>query len=237
MAAAVGTAYTVFGLTGFGAAMVALPILVQFAPLHFAVPLVLLLDAVSTTIVGLKNRAIVSRRELMRLGPFMFVGIAIGATALARLDSKWLLVGLGIFVIAIALRSLASPPHQESRLAGIWALPAGVIGGVFSALFGTGGPIYTLYLARRLPEVDVFRATISAVIFVSAVVRLGAFGMTGLMRQEGLFQSAVSVLPFCVGGVWAGSKLRARLSPIAVKRLLLVFLIAGGTGVILRGMA
>lgn len=237
MAIAVGAAYTVFGLTGFGAAMVALPILVQFVPLHFAVPLVLLLDAVSTTMVGWKNRAIVSRRELARLGPFMLVGIAIGTTVLARLDSQWLLVGLGVFVIVIALRSLATPPHQEGHLAGIWALPAGVLGGIFSALFGTGGPIYTLYLARRLPEADIFRATISAVIFVSAVVRLGAFGMAGLMQQEGLFQGAVSVLPFCVGGVWAGSKLRKRCSPIAVKRILLTFLIAGGAGVIFRGMA
>lgn len=237
MAAAICAAYTVFGLTGFGAAMVAVPVLVQFVPLHFAVPLVLLLDVVSTTIVGLKNRAIVSRRELLRLGPFMFVGIAIGATALARLDSKWLLVGLGIFVIVMALRSLATQTPRESGVAGIWALPAGVIGGVFSALFGTGGPIYTLYLARRLPDVDVFRATISAVIFVSAVVRLGAFGMTGLLQQEGLWQSAAAVLPFCVGGVWAGSKLRERFSPIAVKRLVLIFLMVGGTGVIVRGMA
>ena len=37
-------AYVVFGMTGFGAAMVAVPILAQFMPLSVAVPLVVLFD-------------------------------------------------------------------------------------------------------------------------------------------------------------------------------------------------
>ena len=52
-----------------------------------------------------------------------------------------------------------------------WALPFGVFGGVFSALFGTGGPIYTIYLSRRIAALDAFRATISVVILASGVVR------------------------------------------------------------------
>ena len=235
-AAIIAAAYTVFGLTGFGAAMVAVPLLVQVMPLQFAVPLIMLLDLVSTTLVGMKNRALVSRKELARLSPFMLVGVFLGATALANLDPRWSLVGLGVFVIAMALRGLLSPPPSHLPLATGWVVPAGVGGGVFSALFGTGGPIYTMYLSRRLPDVDVFRATISAVIFLSALARLAAFGTAGLLQQEGLLTTALLILPFSLGGVTLGGWLRHKVSAAAVKRLLLVFLTAGGFGVIVRGL-
>lgn len=229
-------AYTVFGLTGFGAAMVAMPLLVQFVPLRFAVPLIVLLDLVSTTLVGVRNRAHVSREEVVRLSPFLLLGVVIGATALAKLDSKWSLVGLGVFVIAMALRSLFTANADRRMLGAGWVVPAGVGGGVFSALFGTGGPIYTMYLSRRLPDVDVFRATISTVILLSAIVRVSAFAATGLLQQDGLLRTAVFALPFSLGGVAIGSFLRKKISAVAVKRLLLLFLAAGGCGVILRGL-
>ena len=235
-AAIIAAAYSVFGLTGFGAAMVAVPLLVQVMPLQFAVPLIMLLDLVSTTLVGMKNRALVCRKEVARLAPFMLLGVFLGATALAKLDPKWALIGLGVFVIAMALRGLLSPPPSHLALAAGWVVPAGVVGGVFSALFGTGGPIYTMYLSRRLPDIDAFRATISAVIFLSALARLVAFGTAGLLQQEGLLWTALWALPFSLGGVALGGYLRRRVPAAAVKRLLLVFLTAGGFGVIVRGL-
>lgn len=237
VAAIVAMAYSVFGLTGFGAAMVAVPVLVQVLPLQFAVPLVMLLDLVSTALVGVRNRSRVSLREFGRLSPFLLLGVFIGATALASVDAKWLLVGLGVFVIAMAVRSLLSATADKRPLGGGWAVPAGVGGGIFSALFGTGGPIYTMYLSRRLPDVDDFRATISAVIFLSGIVRLAAFGATGLLQQEGLLWTAAAALPFSLGGTALGTWLRRRISAEAVKRLLLVFLTLGGCGVILRGLS
>ena len=60
-------AYAVFGMTGFGAAMVAVPLLVQFMPLQFAVPLVVLFDLACTALVGGSNWRRVSLVELKRL--------------------------------------------------------------------------------------------------------------------------------------------------------------------------
>ncbi|KQT11304.1 sulfite exporter TauE/SafE family protein [Ramlibacter sp. Leaf400] len=237
IAATITVAYTVFGLTGFGAAMVAVPVLVQVVPLQFAVPLIVLLDLLATTLVGLRNGKLVSRKELLRLSPFLLLGVWIGATALARLDARWLLIGLGVFVIAMAARSLLSPAADQRVLHSGWVVPAGLAGGMFSALFGTGGPIYTMYLSRRLPDLETFRATIATVIFLSAIVRLAAFAGTGLLHQEGLVLTAASAVPFSLGGLALGASLRKKIAPATVKRLLLVFLTAGGCGVILRGLS
>lgn len=236
LGATVVGAYTVFGLTGFGAAMVAVPILVQFIPLQFVVPLLLLLDLVTTTMVGLRNWSAVSRQELSRLIPFMMVGVALGTSVLAKVESRWLLVGLGLFVLIMTGRTLLGGAHREEEAARGWSVPAGVVGGVFSALFGTGGPVYTMYLSRRLPRIDEFRSTIAAVIMVSALVRLTAFAYSGLLFQSDLLRSAVFALPFGLVGLAIGSRLRRRISPDAVRRALLVLLCISGVSVLCRGL-
>ena len=236
LGATIAGAYTVFGLTGFGAAMIAVPILVQFFPLQVVVPMLLLLDLVATTVVGLHNWNSVSRTELLRLVPFMMVGVALGTTVLAKVESRWLLVGLGLFVLAMTARTLMASSARMDCAAKGWSVPAGVIGGVFSALFGTGGPVYTMYLSRRLPEIDKFRSTIAAVILFSAVMRLLAFAGGGLLQQEELLRSAVFAMPFGLVGLTAGSRLRRHISADAVKRALLVFLCASGASVLVRGL-
>ncbi|MCO4863769.1 MULTISPECIES: sulfite exporter TauE/SafE family protein [Cupriavidus] len=236
LAATIAAAYTVFGLTGFGAAMVAVPVLVQFLPLQFVVPMLLLLDLVATAVVGVRNRSSVSHTELFRLLPFMMIGVALGTTVLAKLESRWLLVGLGLFVLAMTARALMGSSGRMAAAAKGWSVPAGVIGGVFSALFGTGGPIYTMYLASRLPEIDVFRSTIASVILSSAVARLLAFAGGGLLQQDELWRSAAFAMPFSLAGLAVGSCLRRRIAADAVRRALLVFLGASGASVLVRGL-
>jgi uncharacterized membrane protein YfcA len=236
-ALAVTAAYTVFGLTGFGSAMVAVPLLVQLVPLQFAVPMVLLFDLVGTSLVGLRHWRQVARDELRRLLPFMLVGVFIGTTVLTRVSPRWLLIGLGLFVLAMALRSLVAARSAQGAISAGWVVPAGVVGGVFSALFGTGGPVYTLYLVRRVPEAERFRATIATVIFASAVVRLGAFGAMGLWQQPGLLRTALLLMPCVLLGAFLGGRLRRRLPDALVKRLLFLCLAGGGFGVLLRGLA
>ncbi len=236
LGATVAGAYTVFGLTGFGAAMVAVPILVQFIPLQFVVPMLLLLDLVTTSMVGIRNWNSVSRPELLRLIPFMMVGVALGTTVLAKIESRWLLVGLGLFVLVMTGRALLSSSARAEELRREWSVPAGVLGGVFSALFGTGGPIYTMYLSRRLPQIDAFRSTIAAVILFSALVRLAAFTSSGLLQQGNLLLSAAFALPFSLAGLAIGSGLRRRISTDAVRRALLLFLCGSGVSVLYRGL-
>lgn len=236
MAAAVLAAYTVFGLTGFGSAMVAVPILVQFVPLSFAVPLVLLLDLISTLALGARNRKHMSRPEVLRLAPGMIAGIALGVTLLVGMPARPLLLFLGVFVLANSAWSLLAPPARQP-VGRLWAIPAGVVGGIFGALFGTGGPVYTIYLARRLDDMTVFRATISCVILMSALVRLSAFAGAGLLLQPGLLVCGLALLPFCAAGLWAGNRLHGSWPAQRIKQVLFGVLALGGLGVIARAVS
>lgn len=232
--AAILAAYTVFGLTGFGSAVVGVPILVHFVPLTFAVPLVMLLDFVSTLTVGALNWRQIDRSELLRLVPCMLVGIVAGATLLVSANPQWLLLALGVFVLLNALWNLLRPVHAEPASA-LWSVPAGLAGGVFSALFGTGGPIYTTYLARRV-DAAAFRATTVSIILMSGLIRLVTFGATGLLQQPRLWLGWVSLLPVCALGVFVGSRLHSKLPPQRVRKAMFALLAVSGASVIVRAV-
>jgi hypothetical protein len=228
-------AYTVFGLTGFGASIVAMPLLVFFFRLRVAVPLMLLLDLCAAMLLGLKNRGAVDRGELLRLIPFMLAGMLLGVTLLVNAPERAPLFVLGSFVFAHAAWGLLSRPGVKT-IAVAWAPPLGAVGGVFTALFGTGGPIYVIYLAGRLHDKSVLRATIGTLIFFSGISRLVLFIGAGLYAQQGLLLLAAAMLPCALLGLYLGSRLHRRLSVQRVMQVLRVILILGGAGLVWRSL-
>jgi uncharacterized membrane protein YfcA len=228
-------AYTVFGLTGFGSSITAMPLLVQVIPLRTAVPLMLVFDLCSGLLLGLRNRQVVDRKELLRLVPFMLLGMALGVVVLVKAPERLLLLTLGIFILAYSAWSLLLK-REPKPLGSKWSIPLGMAGGVFTALFGTGGPIYTIYLARRLDDKLVLRATISALIFVTGLSRLVLFSSAGLYKQASLLWLALILLPCAMLGLFLGSRLHSKLPARYVVRAIWVILIVGGISLVVRNL-
>jgi uncharacterized membrane protein YfcA len=185
--------------------------------------------------MGLKNRRFIDRREALRLIPFMMAGMAIGVLALVRAPERLLLVLLGVFILGYSAWSLLAR-HTPRPLAPAWAGPFGIVGGMFTALFGTGGPFYTIFLTRRLHDKLPLRATISGVLFFSAVARLVLFTGAGLYRDRALPLLAAGLLPFALGGLYVGNRLHQWLPAERVRQFVWVVLIAGGASLVLRNL-
>lgn len=230
--------YTVYGVTGFGATIVALPLLAHFLSLRFAVPMMLVFDLGAGLLLGLKNRHLMARAELLRLLPFLAVGMVIGVTLLARAPERALLTVLGAFVLCYAGWSLLNRA-PTALVSPRWAVPAGLVGGGFTALYGTGGPIYVIYLARRLADKSALRASIGVLIFGTACLRLVLFTGSGFYAQRGLLALAFALLPCALAGYLIGSHLHARLPAQRAAKAVWLLLIAGGASLLWRswGMA
>ena len=228
-------AYIVYGLTGFGSSITAIPLLAQLIPLHTAVPLMLIFDLCVGVLMGLHNRKLIDRSEVRRLLPYMLVGMLLGVTLLVKVPERALILLLGTFVLAYSAWSLVMRPKVKP-LSTVWAAPLGTIGGIFTALFGTGGPIYTIYLTRRLPDKTVLRATISALILVSALVRLVLFTGAGLYAQPVVLPLALLLLPCALLGLYVGHRLHHRLPQQRVVQIVWAVLIIGGAGLVWRGI-
>jgi uncharacterized membrane protein YfcA len=235
-AAIIALAYGVFGLTGFGAGIIALPLLAQLMPIRQAVPMILLLDLLAGGLLGLRQRRHVERAEMTRLMPFAAAGMLLGVTLLVQAPQRALLGLLGVFTLAVTAWTLLQRV-PTTPISTRWAVPAGAVGGVFTALFGTGGPLYTAYLARRIHDKHRLRATVGTLIFFTAIARLGLFALMGLYAQQGLLWTAALMVPCALLGLAAGNRVHARLPTARVMQAVWALLALSGSGLIVRALA
>lgn len=228
-------AYVVFAIAGFGTALVAGPILIHFMPLSRIIPLLVMLDFLAAFSHLLPSRESVVRNELLRMIPCMAVGCTLGVLFLLNLKSDVLLLMMGLFLIGYSLYSLAVKV-RPSQLSALWSVPMGTMGGLFGALFGSGGFLYAIYLNGRLTDKVQARATQNALISCSTLVRLSLFVITGVYAQVSLLVLvlAVCVLPAMIIGSWVGRRLVMRLSRETFVRLVTWMVLISGIALIGR---
>src|SRR3970040_1817775 len=87
----------VYGITGFGSALVTIPLATHFVPLPFALAVFVLQDFASALRVASGNPRHVVRAEIVRMVPLMVVGTIVGPGLLLILPRKASLLALGLF--------------------------------------------------------------------------------------------------------------------------------------------
>jgi uncharacterized protein len=225
----------IFGVTGFGAALVTIPLATHLVSLKFALALFVLVDLAAAVSVGLENPRNAVRSEWTRLVPMILAGTAVGVTLLVNLPRAVGMLLLGIFVIGFALYTLR--PHARQRIVSSgWAWAAGFAGGITSTLFGAGGPPYAIYLSQRGLTKEQFRATLGLATLTSISVRLVAFVLTGLLLDPKVWLTAIAAVPGCLLGIWIARKIFARISRDALMRAVALLLLASGASLIYRAM-
>jgi uncharacterized membrane protein YfcA len=227
--------YLVFGVTGFGASPITVPVLAHFMPLPFVLSLAAALDLGSAAALGLHTRKQADVRELLALAPFTIVGLALGVTLLVRLPRDATLLALGMFVCGHALYIML---HRGPRrpLGRAWAAPAGLLSGILGALFGVGGPPYVVYIAGRISDGTAQRATISQMVVLNVGLRVVAFAIAGLFSRRDLWLAIGLLLPVAWAGVWTGNHVHMRLKPAHVVRIVGAALLFSGASLIARAL-
>src|SRR6266436_7561994 len=135
------------GLTGFGSALVTIPLATFFVPLPFALAVFAIVDFANGLRLGLENPRNAILGDIARMVPLMIVGIVTGTTLLVNLPRNASLIALGAFVLAYAIYSL-SRRAAAATVSRHWAFFAGFCGGLSGTLFGAGGPPYAIYLSQ-----------------------------------------------------------------------------------------
>jgi uncharacterized membrane protein YfcA len=226
----------VYGLSGFGSALITVPLAAQFFPLPFVISAFALVDLAGALRRGLENPRNAVRGEVARMAPMIVVGLAIGLTALVNLPRRASMIALGAFVAAYALYTLA----RRSALGTIgrrWAYLAGVSGGITGTLFGAGGPPYAMYLSHRPLSKDEFRATLTMTSIFSIGLRVAAFALTGLLADRRVWIAAAIAVPASLAGIALASRVFHRVSREVVMRVVALTLLAAGATLVVRAAA
>jgi uncharacterized membrane protein YfcA len=220
-------AYIILGISGFGSALVSIPLLAHFLPLQSVVPLVVLVDFLATVSNGLRFREHVEITELKFLIPAVIIGILSGVTLLATLPKHAALLMLGGFITSYGAYRLVTKP-AAAPVSRWWGIPTGLVGGLLGGLFGVGGPIYATYMAARIHDPAKMRATLSAVFSISTGLRLTLYLISGLLLQSEVWWAFMMLLPAMPIGLMIGYRLHATLSRQQISAFISLLLVASG---------
>jgi uncharacterized membrane protein YfcA len=231
----VGLTGVMFGMTGFGFALISVP------------PLLLLYEpdtvvAVTIGVTLLPSAMIVgaARRELepgliLKLLPGALPGLLVGAWILAIADPNILKVVAGALVTGYAvLLLLGVQPHFG---AGGWATTlAGAASGTLATSTGLSAPpVVILFQELRLPT-NAFRASISAYFVVLNLIGFAILLASGTL-DRGAVVTTAALAPAALLGALAGNRLVRRLSAPGFRRLTVFLLMLTGVMGIVTALA
>jgi len=229
-------AYTVLGLTGFGSALLIVPLLAWKWPLPDVVALTLLLDMPASFMHSGLNWLRVQWGELLRLLPGMVLGTVAGLWLSHLLDSRWPLLVLGLYVAVVGWRAWRAGAAQR-LLKARWSHVYGTGLGVVEVLFGTAGPVVVAWLTRRLADPQQIRASIPMIMAVAALTVLLGMAFEGRLSSSVLWHRwAVLILP-ALGGVWLGHRLAHRVSVARLRQMICALLMVSGSVLVLKALS
>lgn len=225
----------IYGITGFGSALLTIPVSSHFLPMPFSLAVFGLADLVNALRVGLENPRLAVKSEVLRMVPFTLIGTVTGVTLLVNMPRRWGMLALGLFIASFALYGLLSTTTRRI-ISQHWAAFAGLGGGLTSTLFGAGGPPYAIYLSHRPLTKEQYRATLTMTAIFSLSMRVIAFTVTGLIDMRALV-SVVAIIPASLAGIAVASLLFKRMARETLVRIIEVVLLATGVSLIARALS
>lgn len=226
--AAVLLGYTVLGLTGFGSALVIVPLLAWQWPLPEVVALALMLDLPASLMHSGLNWRQVQWAQLRRLLPGMVLGTLLGLWLTHHLHSRWPLLALGLYVALVGLRALrASQTYRPVAPRWAWAYGGGI--GMVEMLFGTAGPVVVAWMTRSLQDAHQIRATVPMVIVAAVIAVLAGMAVDGRLASPTLWQRWGLLIVPALAGVWLGHRLAHRVPVARLRQTICALLVVSGS--------
>jgi uncharacterized membrane protein YfcA len=225
----------IYGITGFGAGLVTIPLATHFMPLPLALAVFALVDFASAMRIGQQNPKDAVKPEIARMVPFVLIGTVTGVTVLVNLPRSNAMLALGVFVVLYAVYAL-TPRKSANVVSRHFAYLAGFCGGITSTLFGAGGPPYAIYLSHRPLGKEQFRATITLTTVFSIGMRVIAFLLTGLLLQTQVWVAALFAILSAMIGLTLASWAFRRVSRESLLKLVAVLLLVNGVSLVARAL-
>ena len=161
-----------------------------------------------------------------RMLPAGIAGALVGTFLLSSMPPDGLRILLGVFVLIVVAYKFLSDRIEAIRYdPRPWHAPtAGLLAGVASGMFNSGGPAFSSYLLLQKIKPRPFIATTAIYFALLNLIKVPGFLYTGVLDLPLLF-SLWWVFPFIPVGIWVARRALTRLSPSAFEWIIIVLLI------------
>ncbi len=220
-------------ISGFGFALLSVPLMtIAIAPKE-AVVVSMLVGLTMTGWQAWHLRADADRVLVRRMVAAAYVGMPVGLLVFVSVGDHVLRLCLGVAVlVAVVLLAFRINLHHVGPGLDVGA---GFVSGVLNTSLSTNGPPLVFALQARQLEPDRFRATISWVFTLSAVVGLGLFIAAGKVTRDGLVAAAVAIPAMLLGNL-AGFPIRKHVHGERFRVLVLLLLMAAAVSAIVGAL-
>ena len=210
------------GFSGFGAALIFIPLASAALGPRVAAPLLMLVDNLTTfPLIPAAWRG-AARPEVGALAAGALLGAPAGAFLLLQLDPMALRWGMCLLALAM-LALLASGWRYHGRPALPLSVAVGAASGLFSGAAQMGGPpVVAYWLGGAIPAARV-RANIVLFFAATGLISAAIYLLGGLL-DTGLLLLTAIVAPAYGAGLWCGTRLFGLASDATFRRACFVLI-------------
>jgi uncharacterized membrane protein YfcA len=205
------------GFSGFGAALIFVPVASAVTSPQLAAPLILVMDGVLS--LGLVPEAWqrADRRDVATMAVGAMIGVPLGTWILTQSDPvtvRWAIALLTLSLLAL----LASGWRYSGRPAAPLTVGVGGIAGLFSGAAQVGGPPVVAYWLGGAISAPVVRANIVIYFLVSSAFTAGSYLAGGLLTASVLLL-ALLVGPLYGAGLFLGTRMFGLAPEVVFRRV------------------
>ena len=221
------------GVSGFGFALVAMPILSGLTSIQTAAPLVALTTLTNNLLLCLYYRQSFDRDVVKNLLLGSILGIPIGFLALDYLPTSLMLISLGVLIVAYSIYSLVSPalPRLKAKL---WTYGAGFLSGILLGSFNLPGPPIILYGSSQDWSQERFKGNLSRFFWISVAIVTVGHGLQHRITIDILHQFLWAA-PSLGMGLCLGVLLSKRFNSNVFRKIVTLLLSIVGMRLIISG--
>lgn len=216
-------------LIGFAGSLIALPILLLAVKLPDAIAFISIFYLFSSAFMVYKEWHNINKDIILGLSLTSLVGVILGIIVLTYSKPVLLQTGLGIFILLYVAYVLIGKSELVLGRKTNWAF--GVMGGFFSGVFSTGGPLFVISVKNSVKEAKTFRATMIGVLALVTLIRIPALSISGVLNLEHVKMSLV-ILPIFFLAQFLGTKIFPKINEDQFKKVLLFLLCLSGIALI-----
>jgi uncharacterized membrane protein YfcA len=205
------------GFSGFGAALIFIPLASAAVGPTLAAPLLLVIDAVGTLglIPPAWRRADKGGVGLMALGAL--AGVPLGTFVLMHSDPAMIRWAVSVLIVVL-LALLVSGWRYRGRPAAALSVGVGGVAGLFSGVAQIGGPPVVVYWLGGSIPVETVRANIVLYFAISSVIAVASYLLGGLLTGI-VLALAIVTGPLYGLGVFIGSRMFGLASETTFRRI------------------
>jgi len=207
------------GFSGFGFALISIPLLSFVVGIKYAIPLGALCGLVINVVLAVKLQNHINFKELKKLLIGAVLGIPPGVFFLAKAGTGLIQIMLGTVVLLFVVFSstnLFKPKEINSIYGYIFGLSSGLLGGAFNA---SGPPVLIYFYLKSWDKIK-FKASVTGFFLVTSVVIVISHLISGLTTTDVLIDFSLH-LPVVLLGIFIGDRYFNKVSAKQYNRIIL----------------